>query len=468
MAPKPKVEKKFYEVGGYAGVTAQADNGFKLMNSLFQMMDLRSQIDEKYAKDLEAFSLKQRRVFDKIYENKHTKDAVMEMIQEANCTAQIHRDVRSRVNEQCLNKIKEFRAENWKKKFFGGTEEKAKYDKAFGTAQKSWAVLDKEYKSNKSSYDKSCQAVISQKQAVDNMAMTNDPKLPKAQEAMAGKENSRNACREKYQETIRKMEELKESYVGGMNIEYNNYAEFETKRLDFIREILQSFRDISQAKQSSAMTTTIKGLQKDGSDDQTEVNVTQKLTRIESTICGYDTNTALTIFNNDKGPNNSRNMEWPVFREYDPEAEAMAQKMANHNGSSEVATNEMQDGSFKPIQEQQVQDYNQTYEPNPAYEQAETWSNDGDISSPPVPEPEPEPEPEPTMSNGIGGGVEITLKALYSYTADDDDELTFEEGDEIIKLSEPDEEGWTQGRLVTTGATGLFPIEYVDQGEAEA
>ena len=40
-----------------------------------------------------------------------------------------------------------------------------------------------------------------------------------------------------------------------------------------------------------------------------------------------------------------------------------------------------------------------------------------------------------------GGVVEVTLKALYNYTADDDDELSFEEGDEIAKLSEPDSEG---------------------------
>ena len=41
--------------------------------------------------------------------------------------------------------------------------------------------------------------MISQKQAVDNLQMTNDPKLPKAQEAMAGKENARNNCRTKYE-----------------------------------------------------------------------------------------------------------------------------------------------------------------------------------------------------------------------------------------------------------------------------
>ena len=61
---------------------------------------------------------------------------------------------RKRVNEQCLEKIKSFRAENWNKKFFGGTVQKDQYEKAFKTAQQSWATLDKEYKSNKSSYDK--------------------------------------------------------------------------------------------------------------------------------------------------------------------------------------------------------------------------------------------------------------------------------------------------------------------------
>ena len=83
-----------FQVGGYSGVTAQADNGFKLMNSLFKMMDMRSQIDEKYAKELEAFSMTQRKAFEKIYENSHTKNAINEMILEANCTAQIHREAR--------------------------------------------------------------------------------------------------------------------------------------------------------------------------------------------------------------------------------------------------------------------------------------------------------------------------------------------------------------------------------------
>ena len=45
------------------------------------------------------------------------------------------------------------------------------------------------------------------------------------------------------------------------------------------------------------------------------------------------------------------------------------------------------------------------------------------------------------MNRTRGGVVEVTLKALHCYTAADDDELSFEKGDEIVKLSEPDSEG---------------------------
>ena len=62
------------------------------------------------------------------------------------------------------------------------------------------------------------------------------------------------------------------------------------------------------------MIVTIKGLQKDGSDDLTDVNVNQKLQKIQQTIQSYDTETAVNVFNNDKGPNNATNMIWPAFK----------------------------------------------------------------------------------------------------------------------------------------------------------
>ena len=73
-------------------------------------------------------------------------------------------------------------------------------------------------------------------------------------------------------------------------------------------------------------------------------------------------------------------------------------------------------------------------------------------------------------TNNDGGSNQSTLmshnakrypvvKALYQHVAENDDELGFEEGDEIEVL-EAENEGWWMGRC--NGNEGIFPYNYVD------
>ena len=54
-------------------------------------------------------------------------------------------------------------------------------------------------------------------------------------------------------------------------------------------------------------------------------------------------------------------------------------------------------------------------------------------------------------------------RALYDCEADNEDELTFEEGDIILVLNEETEdENWMEGTLETDPAKrGLFPVSFV-------
>ena len=54
-------------------------------------------------------------------------------------------------------------------------------------------------------------------------------------------------------------------------------------------------------------------------------------------------------------------------------------------------------------------------------------------------------------------------RALYDCEADNDDELTFEEGDVILVINEETEdENWMEGILETNPSkTGLFPVSFV-------
>uniref|UniRef100_H2YDF4 SH3 domain-containing protein n=1 Tax=Ciona savignyi TaxID=51511 RepID=H2YDF4_CIOSA len=49
---------------------------------------------------------------------------------------------------------------------------------------------------------------------------------------------------------------------------------------------------------------------------------------------------------------------------------------------------------------------------------------------------------------------------MYDYSAADDDEVTFRDGDVIVNAQSIDD-GWMFGTVLRTGATGMLPANYV-------
>ncbi|GCC20957.1 hypothetical protein chiPu_0000129 [Chiloscyllium punctatum] len=54
-----------------------------------------------------------------------------------------------------------------------------------------------------------------------------------------------------------------------------------------------------------------------------------------------------------------------------------------------------------------------------------------------------------------------TFRAMYDYTAADEDEVSFKDGDYIINVQAIDE-GWMYGTVQRTGKTGMLPANYVE------
>lgn len=71
----------------------------------------------------------------------------------------------------------------------------------------------------------------------------------------------------------------------------------------------------------------------------------------------------------------------------------------------------------------------------------------------PPPEPQISAPPPPSGTRYI---------AIYDYTAADDDEVSFNEGDIIVDATVIDE-GWMEGRVQRSGQYGMLPSNYVEK-----
>jgi hypothetical protein len=55
----------------------------------------------------------------------------------------------------------------------------------------------------------------------------------------------------------------------------------------------------------------------------------------------------------------------------------------------------------------------------------------------------------------------MKVRALYSYKAAEQDEISFNEGDTLVECEQIDD-GWMLGRNLKTGEQGLLPSNYVE------
>ncbi|ENN72763.1 hypothetical protein D910_08242 [Dendroctonus ponderosae] len=63
---------------------------------------------------------------------------------------------------------------------------------------------------------------------------------------------------------------------------------------------------------------------------------------------------------------------------------------------------------------------------------------------------------------GSLGGMGRVYRAMYDYEAQDEDEVSFQDGDLIVNVSSIDR-GWMTGEVQRTGQVGMLPANYVQQ-----
>lgn len=79
--------------------------------------------------------------------------------------------------------------------------------------------------------------------------------------------------------------------------------------------------------------------------------------------------------------------------------------------------------------------------------------------APQYPRYEPERAPPPSAPVST---YAPRYRALYDYSAADDDEVSFMDGDLIVDVTVIDD-GWWEGRVERTGQYGMLPSNYVEE-----
>ncbi|KAL3058225.1 protein kinase C and casein kinase substrate in neurons protein 1 [Trematomus bernacchii] len=435
-ASQEETTDSFWEVGNYKRTVKRIDDGHRLCNDLMNCIQERAKIEKGYAQQLTEWSKRWRQLVDKGPQYGTVERAWFGMMTEAEKVSELHQEVKNSLINEDFEKVKNWQKDLYHKQMMGGFKETKEADEGFKKAQKPWAKKLKELEAAKKSYHMACKeeklASTREANSKGEASVAADQQKKLSEKLEKCKQDSQKA-KEKYEKALDELSKCTPQYMENMELVFDQSQQFEEKRLSFLREVLLD------VKRHLNLT-----------EDESYAAVYEEL---ERTITSSSPQEDLKWFSNTHGP--GMHMNWPQFEEYNPDL--------THNISKKEKLKKSSDGVMlthvtTAVNHAQAEDRGSvsSYEKNQAYMASTEWSD--------------EDQTAPDSGNDTNGGANpfeedvvkgVRVRALYDYDGQEQDELSFRAGDELIKLEDEDEQGWCKGRL-ESGQLGLYPANYVE------
>jgi hypothetical protein len=458
----------FWEIGKYNRVVKRCDDGNKLTTDLVSLISERAELEKAFSKMLKSWSKKWSDYVAKSSEFGSTSSAWKAIMGEADASAEVHQTVHDELQNDIIPSIKSWQKTKYVKSMMHIKPTKD-FDDEFKRAQKPWAKLYVKVDKYKREYHTATKN-LKMAETQDNNSKL-DGAVPQDQRVKVAEKVERcrkekEAAKIKYTEALQELNRANPKYMDDMNEVFARCQTFERDRLG-------KFRDFLNATEKCL--------------DLTHRLQTPTFQQFSQTIKNCDADRDLSWWSDTYGA--GMKMNWPTFEEYTEAHRTLARRAKgdiekeNPVVVTAIRSNNNGPGSAAAVDNRLSTNYGSgtsngghsslpAYQTNnlPSYQQQQSYSssanpfydeddiNGGDSS----PSPHPFSHQSPTSAGGssLDSSAGVPVRALYDYEAQEQDELSFKQGDVFTKLEDEDDQGWCKGRV--GGRIGLYPATYVE------
>ncbi|XP_016110595.1 protein kinase C and casein kinase substrate in neurons protein 2 isoform X3 [Sinocyclocheilus grahami] len=424
----------FWEVGNYKRAVKRVDDGNRLCNDLMNCLHERARIEKSYATQLTEWAKRWRQLVEKGPQYGTVERAWFALMTEAEKVSDLHMEVKTALTGEDLEKVKNWQKDAYHKQMIGGFKETKEAEDGFRKAQKPWAKKLKEVDTMKKAYHIACkeEKTATSRESSSKLDNNNPEAQKKLQEKVEKCQQEVQKTQERYRKSLEELDKVTPQYMENMEQVFEQWQQFEDKRLRFFRELLLGVKqhlDLSSNHKYSTVYNTL-----------------------EDTLQAADAQEDLKWFRSNNGP--GMPMNWPQFEEWSMDLNRTLSRRETKRKHTDGVTLT----GISQTTEQTSKASSSSAGP------VEKTAADGSDEEAGNPFASANANGNPFEDELPSAEVCVPVRALYDYDGQEQDELTFKAGDQLMKMGEEDEQGWCKGRL-SDGTVGLYPANYVEDRE---